>query len=362
MSNKKIDPEVVSLSSFFLKVLYSILLIAALSGVIFGMKKVDVTEIGVKINRISLPPFFESGIVPKSYSAGYVFTIPVIQTLDVIDTQIHSLELSKSYAGPSMGGDKALEIRTHDESTVHMDVTVFYQIDRDKAYIFWANVAKGSGHAEDYYTQVVATLKSELRDQLHFTLGAMGRDEFYNASEKRESLALAAKDQINRKFEIDHLGIKLVDILIRDFNYSKDYEEKILDKSLTEQFALVEQSRVKVEEVRKVLNAEIIATGEARVKIIEQEGLAEEMRIHADADLYYTQQIAEGDLAIQNARAVGEKALSKAFKGEGGEIAVAIEMAKRLENLNAIILQSGGKNGVNPLDVDAMRKLFGVKK
>ncbi len=362
MATKNNQSESFSLKPFFLKLLASLLLIAVIGLAVLGLKKVDVTEVGVKINRISLPPFWESGIVHKSYSAGYVLTIPVIQHLDVIDTQIHSLELSKSFMGSPLDGDKALEIRTHDESTVHMDVSVFYQIDRDKAYIFWGNVAKGNGSVEDYYSQVVATLKSELRDQLHFTLGALGRDEFYSNSEKRESLALAAKDQINRKFSDDSLGIKLIDILIRDFSYSKDYEEKILDKSLTEQFALVEHARVKVEEVRKVLNADIIANGEARVKIVEQEGLSEEMKIHADADLYYTQQIAAGDLAIQKARAAGEKALSQAFKGEGGEIAVGIEMAKRLENLETIILQSGGKNGVNPLDVDAMRKLFGVKK
>ncbi|MFH1726990.1 MAG: SPFH domain-containing protein [Pseudomonadota bacterium] len=358
---EKDDLPKITFISLLLKSFFFVLLIGALALAVLGMQKVAVTEVGVKINRIEIPYLMESGIQPKVYHPGYVFSIPFIQKVDVIDAKIKSYDMSKTFSGNKLDGDKALEIRTFDESTVFVDITILYQIDRNKAYIFWGNVAKTSGSESSYYSEVIKTLNNEIRDQMLFSLGVLGRDDFYSKSQGREDLAMKAKEVINRKFDKDNLGIIIVDIFLRDFSYSADYEAKILDKSLTEQFALVEKSKVKVEEVRKVLNADILSAGEAQIRIIQEEGFAAERQIMADGDLYLTSKKAEGDLAIKIATAEGKLALAQAFKGEGGNISVAIEMAKRLKELDTIILQSGGKDGLNPLNVEDMTKMFGVK-
>jgi len=48
--------------------------------------------------------------------------------------------------------------------------------------------------------------------------------------------------------------------------------------------------------------------------------------------------------------------------GPGGQRIVALQMADVLKGLDKIVVQSGGKQGVNPLDLKSLLKMTGVEK
>lgn len=346
---------------FFGSIIFVLFLIFIIVVAVFGTKKIRVTQVGIKTNMFSFPPIVKSGVSTNVLGPGIAFFIPYIQKVDVIDIAMKKFEMAGSKKEQSLEFGNAVEIRTTDESIVIIDVSVLYQVDRKLAYKYWMNVKKKGDKKDSYLYEILKTIENEVRSELGVFLGKLGRDDFYNNSPKRENLAVHAKDSINQRFGSDEIGINIIDILVRDFHYSKDYEDKILEKALVNEEIEIQEVRKKVEEANKYLKAKVLAPGEAKIKVILEEGNASERQIFADANLYLEKKKAAGDLLIKQATAIGRRELVKAFRGLGGKNAVGLEMAKVLEGAELIILDSSGKDGVNPLDLNKIFKLYNLK-
>ena len=64
---------------------------------------------------------------------------------------------------------------------------------------------------------------------------------------------------------------------------------------------------------------------------------------------------------MQLATAKGTELENSAYQGVGSENLVGMEMAEVLRGLDVIIVPTGGKGGMNPLDLEQSLRMFDVK-
>lgn len=345
--------------------LFGLLVIAGLIAVIslFCSVKIAPTQVGILTSQFQIPFIAEQGVQPHALAPGYQYFIPFVQRIEIVDTAVKSFRMSKYHNGSRDDGGPVLEIRTRDESTVFLDVTVLYQVDRAHAATYWQNVGKSK--------LLVTRLDNKVRDSMKLYFGQLSRDEFYSDAKGREHLAARVVEELNKELDAkiyvdgeerlkpDAEGVIVLDILISDFHYTDDYEHKIREKSLTEEEAAVQRAREKAESM-KALVMEAQAKGEAEYLLIKDQGEAVARKTRADADLIYTSELAQGDLAVLQADALGKRILSDAFDGSGGKHLSALEQAKVLQGIKTLILSSDGKDGLNPLDTPKMLRMYGV--
>jgi hypothetical protein len=179
--------------------------------------------------------------------------------------------------------------------------------------------------------------------------------------------------------QLDRMHVKLVNILIRDLEFEKQFEDQIKRKALAQQDALLQQSLTRVADYRGRTN-KIMAETKAKVVVIVEdkkktlttmraENDKKRQRIEADykkyvteiestADLYAAQKEAQGILLLKDAEARGEALRRQALSGEGGRFLVALETVKNIQ-LGEIMVST---QLVNPLDLEQMMEMLGAKK
>mgnify|MGYP006079715271 CR=1 FL=1 len=347
----------------------------------FLMIKIDVGEIGVRTKQYAV--LGDKGVELEDFKAGWHRNLPMLDVWNIFDSTVQTTEFtspaerqknsrrnslfnfsSRSYN--SQGGPNRIELKSKDGYSVRLDVTVKYRILPGKIHLMY----------KKYNNQL--KYKGIVRDQVQKTLrdilGTMRTEEFYNPQIRREKTTIAYD---SLKQVLDDRYIELVDILIRDISFDDSYERKILDKKLADQDVELNKSRAVAAEKEGLTNKILAETG-AKVKVIEQEKIAQELRmmattnkemaqikadaqlqvakIKADADLYAAELIARGGLLEKEAEAKGELLRAQALQGSGGKNMVALEAIKgvQLGDITVSTLE------VDFLDVDRMIKSFGA--
>lgn len=148
-------------------------------------------------------------------------------------------------------------------------------------------------------------------------------------------------------------------VLVRYFEYSEDIQRNIEEKKLKDQLVFKNQSeaRAAIEEAKiKKVREE----GEAAIKVELEKGRAYVTRKNADKEAYVRKKRAAGDLLYKLAEAKKTKLINDAYISRGSKRLVGLEMAKVLEGIDLIVIPSDGANGINPLDLNKIQKLFGV--
>ena len=231
-----------------------------------------------------------------------------------------------------------------------VDVSVFFRI--KDAYKVVSTY--GTGRTAFFFRGIYPLIEPKLKE----TLGQMTTDEFYNSPLRFK------KSQLSLKLLNDSLGnsgLLVEQILIRQFRYSPEFQKRIDEKKLQDQLFFTNQAETKREaaaaEVRKV-----VEEGKAKVSIKLEEGNAYKIKINADQSLYRRTKAAEGELAIGLAEAYNIKLQNEALRGKGSNFLLGIEMTNAFNNLEAIILPSDGRDGLNPIDIHKTLKLFQVTK
>ena len=328
-------------------VIIILLLIILIPFAFFSFKTVKVGEVGVKTRL--LPLTGKPGISKKTLKTGLYLIIPFAEKLDKFNARIQKLDFVAPENMKRQKNNQNIFVQTSDGTFVYVDATLLFKVDEENAYKLLATL----GH--NYVNQKV---RPEFISVLKAKLGELKAEDFFNP-EKRETKVKEALDELNKRLEKN--GIKAVNILVRDYFYSKEYEEAIKEKKIADQIQLL--NIVKTEQAKQL--AELKKTeayGDALAKVELEKGKAEAKKINADADNYLKTKEAEAKREIEMAKAKGDALIQKAFVGQGGKNIVGLEMADVLKGLDKIIIQSGGKNGVNPLDVNSLLKLSGVKK
>ncbi len=330
-----------------LSILIIVLLILLIPFAYFSFRVVKVGEVGVKTRL--LPLTGKRGISKKTLKTGLYLIIPFAEKLDIFNARIQKLDFVAPENMKRKKNNQNIYVQTSDGTFVYVDATLLFKVDEENAFKLLATL----GH-----NYVDKKVRPEFISVLKAKLGELKAEDFFNP-DKRESKVKEALKELNNRLKNN--GIKAVNILVRDYFYSQEYENAIKEKKIADQMKLLNQVKtIAAQKYAELKKTE--AYGDALANIELEKGKAEAKKILADAENYLKLKEAAAKKEIETAKARGDALIEKAFTGQGGKNMVGLEMAKVLKGLDRIIIQSGGKKGVNPLDVNSLLKLSGVKK
>jgi regulator of protease activity HflC (stomatin/prohibitin superfamily) len=259
--------------------------------------------------------------------------------------KIEKGQLQVHMAGPGVEpNEDYVKIKTVDGNDVFVDLTIQYQVDPKKAPTIL--VENGQGNAYQQFW-----VRDYARAICRYDYGELRTEEFYVAS-KRDPKALEARDHLNKLLE-PH-GIHVTQVLVQNFHFAPEYDEKIREQNLAEQEVerwksqqqanLSQQARF-VQQAKKDMTKQLAAfqgeldrtleraKGQADKLKLDAEAYAKRVTLAAEANFHKASNEAEAVKAALSADAAGLRALRDAMAGEGGRTLVALEYAKKLEGL-----------------------------
>ena len=303
-------------------------------------------QFGIKQVNIGL----KRGIQERVYAAGYHFLLPFgFEVMHRFPRNVQLLELTNSRDTAARGSrlERAAHIQTSDGFFVDVDVCVPYHI--VDPYRVITTIGPGRLYEDN---GIVVRAEAKLKE----ALGEMTTEEFYN-SPLRVEKSLKAKELLNE--EMRGKGIEVIQVLVRYFRYSDEFQRNIEEKKLKDQLVFTNQSKAKASG-EEALVKKVKEEGEAKIKIKLEEGKAYTVKKNAEKDLYVRRKQAEGDLLVKLAEARKTERVNTAYQNQGSENLIGLKMADVYKGLDVIILPSGGAQGINPLDLDKSLQLFGV--
>jgi regulator of protease activity HflC (stomatin/prohibitin superfamily) len=325
---------------------------------------VPVGSVGVRVQQYGF--LGEKGLVTEDFGPGWHRDFGPIDNWQIFDSTVQTLEMTRDPGRGSRRGRDDVQVQSADGYSVSVDVTVKYRIEPGKAHQLYQDTGGGTA-----YERIV---RNESEQACIAVFGSMETEDFYDPTKRREA-ASQAHDQLQVSLKDNFVNV--VDLLIRDVQFDKDYERKIQSKKLADQEVEVQRSQEKATQMRgktQVIEAET----ERLVKIIQEERQAEIKRMQAqtdreiakivaeynkyaqqkraDADAYAAKKIAEGTLQVKQAEAEGERLRNRAMMGVGGSTLVALEAARNL-SLGHVVVSTVE---TDLLDVEAMIRKLGM--
>ncbi|MHC4513318.1 MAG: SPFH domain-containing protein [Planctomycetota bacterium] len=313
---------------------------------------------------------FGGGLVKQDYGPGFWLDMGPMHTWDIMDTTVQTLNMLRATkSGMSRAGlHPPLLVNSADGAIVNMDVTIKYRIAEGKAW----QVLNEFGKNDEYKDKVNAAAIDVMREEL----GDLTTEEFYDPL-KRKSTTDKMETRLQK--QMDRMHVQLVNILIRDLEFEKRFEDQIKRKALAQQDALLQQSltkaadyRGRTQKIEAETQAKVVVINEDKKKTLttmQAENDKKRQKIEADykkyvteaestAELYASQKEAQGILLLKDAEAQGEALRRQALSGEGGRFLVALETVKSIK-LGEIAVST---QLVNPLDLERMMEMLGAGK
>ena len=332
------------------------------------------------------------GVDEHDFATGYHFGITGVHKWHFLDSCVHFLEFTESATShtpgagsrgffPKSGGvgdhetpvyqyAPALEIRNRDGNVVTVDVSVPYRIVKGAA-----NEIVRSGAMLNYKDRVKTTVESVLRE----ALSDMSNEAFQD-TEKRLQAQTRALETLNgdERKGIRRFHVEALNVLIRRMAFPAEYENKLQQKQLFTQKALLDQAEtLKLQEVLRTgtIDKEI-AAAEAQssadwekknetvrqetaiqVATIQAEAIQYSKRTRAEGDAIYQTKLAEGKLALDRAEALLSQLRSEALSTTGGKIFIA-RLAADSINMPQVTLNASDPRVPMVLDLHRMADLL----
>ncbi len=342
-----------------------ILLAIVLVGLLFVTERVPPAVIGVKQNQLG------SGIVEKDFPTGYHMGIAGVHKWYRLDGRVHFVTFSQELAGKrsqQTNNDFAssLEIRTSDNNTASLDVTMTYRIQPGEG---WQLVESGL-HLQ-YRNRVREAIAGLLREEL----SKLSPEDFVSTETRtrrvEETMPLVRE-------QLAQYHVEPLTLLIRAVRFPEEYEEKLQLKQLTRQSSELAGAREKQERQKQITDGyeketearEKRLRGEWDVRLQEErsENEVKIAQINAEANIYaqttraeaeagFVTSIADGQLAISQAEALRDKLRNAALDTTGGRLLLAKQAADNLD-IREVTLNSNDSRVPSILDVEEMVKLL----
>jgi regulator of protease activity HflC (stomatin/prohibitin superfamily) len=260
----------------------------------------------------------------------------------------------------------SLEIRTRDNNTVQIEATVTYRIKAGEAHEL---VREGLEH--DYRARAASTVEDVLRAELR----NLSSEDWFDTSRRLEELA-RIEPMIEGAFDALHL--LLGDVLIHSSTFPSAFEQKLQEKQIYYQQALLSNAKRDVEDAQAQAGLTVTETeSEEKKSLAEwnkrlQEArssslieLAEilpraeryEKETHASADLACERLVGEGELDLERAKAEAERLRIQALAGEGGRLYLAMRAAQAL-TLESVELDAADPRVPLFFDLDQMTRIL----
>ena len=308
------------------------------------------------VKQVDVPvPLFTgaAGIHTNIYDTGIQWRMPGCEKFLVFPKSVRAVTLhskGRSEEAPEkfVRFEDAAHIQTSDGFFINLDVSILYRIINPYEVVH----EFGAG---ELYEQNGIVFQAE--PTFKATMGTLHPEDFFNAS-NRVAKQEEARDKFN-EFLIPR-GLKVEHVLIRYPQYHEAVQARIEARNIQEQTRQKNMEEAKLAQATGSLR-EVERQGEANLSIKLMEGSNFVTRVTAEMDSYRRKKASEANKVIALAEAEKQRMINDAYQGAGADRLVGLEWARVLSGLDTIVLESGGPNGFNPLNLETLMKQLKVK-
>jgi len=312
---------------------------------------VSPSEIGVRTSAVS-------GVLADDLEPGWHFRLPGIHKLILLPANYFMLDYTNDDKGPQ----KPLVIRTKDNNTVELDVSVPLRVKPGEANLL---VAAGN-HVVDpdgrfrYQRLAEETATSVLREEMA-TLDSVG---FYS-TDRRLAASAKALEMLNRQLGLMHVEAQAV--LVRAVSFRPDYEKQLQTIQLNEQNKLLDAASQKLANVQQSLDNYVQGTSaqvssrtqdwvkrQAELERAYQVGLLAVVDATPGAARAKLAQMAAPDIEAMRAQAAKIFGVDAASVSDGYLVGIKNIQAETLEYKNRVTAEADAIEGRLGAEGDAM--------
>ena len=326
-----------------LAILTGLIAIAVAPGILttIGWVNVHPTEVAVEVNKIA------GKVNPQPLGVGYHFF-----NRWITDMVIYKVS-SQSYPSVTLeSGERkqyTLPLKTNDGQNVNVDLTVIYALTSNDVPLLHQQVGP------NYEDQV---LLPQIRSEARLAIGRYNAEQIYQG-QTRDEIQGTIRQQLGDSLS-KYPAIRVHDALIREFDFSDEFERMIERKKLAAQEVEVNKNRAMAQE-EESKRQEAEARGFKLKAVQEAEGRAQSAKIEADAERYKLEQEAAGKLALYKAEAEGKRLMAEALGG--GQNVVAFKFAENIPNKLQIWGVPTGQNNTSIMDISGIfGKMFDARR
>jgi len=295
-----------------------------------------------------------AGIHSNIYSTGIQWRLPGCEKFLIFPKSVRAVTLHAKGKGNEtperfVRFEDAAHIQTSDGFFINLDVSILYRV--TSPYLVVHEFGAG-----ELYEQNGIVFQAETF--LKSSMGTLHPEDFFDAAKR-----VAKQDETRDKFNefLDRRGLHVDYVLIRYPQYHEAVQARIEARNIQEQ---TKQKNIEEATLAQALGAfnEVEKQGEANLSIKLMEGSNYVTRLTAQMDSYRRKKASEANRVIALAEAEKQRMINDAYQGAGAERLVGLQWAKVLSGLDTIVLESGGPNGFNPLDLDTLMKQLKLKQ
>jgi len=308
------------------------------------------------VKQVDVPfPFITgaAGIHTNIYETGIQWRLPGCEKFLVFPKSVRAVTLHRK-GKANEDNDKFVRyeepahIQTSDGFFINLDVSILYRV--INPYLVVHDYGAGTLYEQNGIVfQAEPTLKS--------TMGTLHPEDFFNAT-KRVAKQEEARERFNESLR-PH-GLQVDQVLIRYPQYHEAVQARIEARNIQEQTRQKNIEEARLAEALADLK-QVEKVGEASFSIKLMEGSNYVTRLSAQMDSYRRKKSSEANKVIALAEAERQRMVNEAYQGAGADRLIGLEWAKVLGGLDTIVLESGGPNGFNPLNLDALMKQLRLK-
>jgi regulator of protease activity HflC (stomatin/prohibitin superfamily) len=303
---------------------------------------------------VSMPLFTgPSGIHTNIYETGIHWRMPGCEKYLVFPKSVRAVTLhgkGRSQETPELfvRYEDAAHIQTSDGFFINLDVSILYHV--VDPYLVVHKFGAGNLYEQNgIVLQAEPTMKS--------TMGTLHPEDFFDATKR-----VAKQDETRDKFNelVRPWGLRVDHVLIRYPQYHEAVQSRIEARNIQEQTKQKNIEETKLAQALADLK-EVVNQGEAGLSIKLMEGSNSVTRLTAQMESYRRKKQSDGNRVIALAEAEKQRMINESYQGLGADRLIGLEWAKVLGGLDTIVLESGGLNGFNPLDMEALMKQLKIK-
>lgn len=327
-----------------------LLLLVMLLGLLYAVctTYIHPDEFAVKQVDVPIPLLTGSGgIHTNIYDTGVHWLVPGCEKFIVFPKSIRAVTLravtSEVESQKFVRMEEAAHIQTSDGFFINLDVSILYRV--TDPYKVVREFGAGALYEQNGIVfQAEPTLKS--------TMGTLHPEDFFNSA-VRVAMQEQSRDRFNEFLR--PRGLKVEHVLIRYPQYHEAVQARIEARNIQEQ---TKQKNTQEAILAQALGglAEVEKQGEAALSIKLMEGSNYVTRLTAQMEAYRRRKTAEANRDVAMAEAERQRMINEAYKGPGSERLIGLEWARVLNGLDTIVLESGGPNGFNPLDLQTLMR------
>lgn len=303
---------------------------------------------------VSMPLFTgPSGIHTNIYDTGIHWRMPGCEKYLVFPKSVRAVTLhgkGKSQETPELfvRYEDAAHIQTSDGFFINLDVSILYHV--VDPYLVVHKFGAGNLYEQNgIILQAESTMKS--------TMGTLHPEDFFDSTKR-----VAKQDETRDRFNelVKSWGLRVDHVLIRYPQYHEAVQSRIEARNIQEQ-----TKQKNIEETKLALALadlkEVVNQGEAGLSMKLMDGSNSVTRLNANMESYRRKRQSDGNRVIALAEAEKQRMINDAYQGLGADRLIGLEWAKVLGGLDTIVLESGGQNGFNPLDMESLMKQLKIK-